>query len=249
MEEQWKVINDTKGKYLISNYGRIKNTESGRIFEGSKSDGGYRRASLRIDGKVRSMFVHLLVAKHFIPNPENKEYVNHIDEDKMNSRVDNLEWVTAKENANHRNRNKKITESNSVPVCEYDINGKYIRTWKSSVYVSEVYKVTRRAIQLAMSGALKTCYGRMWRSYYETLGKDIDPASGRSTFYGRDSNYDLEIPKEYLVDIIPNKKIDLEDSIRILNEVKEYDKLPKYHVINLENVIELLSNLKCYNKS
>ena len=69
---------------------------------------GYERVNLKKDGIEKTMQVHRLVALAFLPNPQNKPEVNHIDENKENNNVDNLEWVTSKENANYGTRNDKI---------------------------------------------------------------------------------------------------------------------------------------------
>lgn len=99
--EVWKEIplhlTNQKSGYYVSSYGRFKNN-TGHIIENHKSHAGYK--SLRISNCI--YFFHRLVALTFLENPENKEQVNHIDGNKLNNRVDNLEWVTNKENQVHK---------------------------------------------------------------------------------------------------------------------------------------------------
>lgn len=106
--KQWKPIPGYEGNYEISNHGGIKSIDritpqgnfiSGRDMKLNKR-GSYLGIGLRNRGN-KLFYVHRLVAKVFIPNPENKPQVNHINGIKRDNRVQNLEWVTAKENTNH----------------------------------------------------------------------------------------------------------------------------------------------------
>ena len=71
--------------------------------------GGYESISLYKDYKSKSFKVHRLVAEAFVPNPNNLPFVNHIDEDKVNNMVENLEWCTRQYNNNYGRRNEKIS--------------------------------------------------------------------------------------------------------------------------------------------
>lgn len=96
MEEIWKKYKDTV--YEVSTYGRVRNTRTGNILhEQNVYRGVYKSVHLWLNGKDTYLRVHRLVAETFIPNPENKRTVNHIDCDPSNNRVDNLEWSTDKE--------------------------------------------------------------------------------------------------------------------------------------------------------
>ncbi len=98
--ESWKWISGYEGEYQISNYGRVKSFKFGRtpIRRPSLHNGGYLRVILSKNNITKCRFIHILVAQHFIPNPENK---HHIDGFKFNNFVGNLEWATPVENSQH----------------------------------------------------------------------------------------------------------------------------------------------------
>src|SRR5690625_5086241 len=112
-----EVCKDIKGYavlYQVSRLGRIKSLarnfkrkKGGIVFvdecirKPGKTHDGYSIINLMKHGKSKSYRLHRIVAKHFIPNPENKPQINHIDGDKANNRVKNLEWVTQSENIRH----------------------------------------------------------------------------------------------------------------------------------------------------
>lgn len=110
--EQWKPI---KGydHYDISNLGRVKSLERiahtplasylkpENILKAADNGKGYKFVRLWQDGKSKKHYIHRLVAEAFIPNPNNYPEVNHIDSDPSNNKVDNLEWVTHRQNAKH----------------------------------------------------------------------------------------------------------------------------------------------------
>ena len=100
MREKWKE-SIVQG-YLISNLGRIKNLKTGNIIVPDREEKGYRRLTIKVNGKKKHYAVHRLVAIAFIPNPENKPQIDHIDNDKSNNRVDNLRWCSNKENSKWR---------------------------------------------------------------------------------------------------------------------------------------------------
>ena len=100
MKEIWKK--SIVENYEISNLGRVKNIKTGKIIKPDKEEKGYCRLTIKINGVRKHYAIHRLVAIAFIPNPLNKEQVDHIDNDKTNNRVDNLQWVSNKENCQLR---------------------------------------------------------------------------------------------------------------------------------------------------
>lgn len=101
--EIWRDVIGYEGLYQVSNFGRVKSFKNNKIkiLKSNVGIGGYLRVVLCKDFDKKNRFVHVLVAKAFIPNPENKRQVNHIDGNKQNNRVDNLEWNTPAENIHH----------------------------------------------------------------------------------------------------------------------------------------------------
>ena len=143
MQEVWKDIEGYEGLYQVSKTGRVKSLERyvqnhsklqyhpeqiKQPNERKRKNGlqGYLALQLYKDNKAKNCYIHRLVATAFIPNPQGKETVNHINGDKHDNRVENLEWNTYKENNEHaqetglndtyRKRNKK----GATPVAQYD---------------------------------------------------------------------------------------------------------------------------------
>lgn len=114
LKVEWKLIEGFDGIYSVSNYGEVRNNKTGRLMKPIKNEKGYLRVGLTTNGKLKCMRVHRLVAQAFIHNPDNKPEVNHIDFNKENNCVSNLEWVTGKENTKHSLGNRKnITKLNA----------------------------------------------------------------------------------------------------------------------------------------
>lgn len=123
MEEVWRSVKDFEGIYEVSNLGRVRSLDrevphknlgiqrrKGKILS-QKVHKGYLKVNLNKSGQKSQPFVHRLVAESFVPNPDNKIQVNHVDEDCKNNSCTNLEWCTPKENCNHGTRNERISRT------------------------------------------------------------------------------------------------------------------------------------------
>lgn len=132
IDEIWADIKGYEGHYQISNYGRAKSFKNGRkiILRPLWTNGGYLNFSICLNGKHKNFSPHVLVAKAFIPNPENKPEVNHIDGDKFNCYVGNLEWSTRSENNKHAFKtglNRQLKGENNLKSKLTNENARYCR--------------------------------------------------------------------------------------------------------------------------
>lgn len=158
-EEIWKDIEGYEGFFMVSNQGRVKSLDrviehpnhglcliKGKLRRLPISDKGYHKVGLNKDGKTKKFAVHRLVAQAFIPNPESKPQVNHIDGVKTNNNVSNLEWVTNYENAYHaidiglhnnkgaRNGNSKLNKEDVIAIRTLYSKGRYTLRDISSLF-------------------------------------------------------------------------------------------------------------------
>ncbi|PKK55743.1 His-Me finger endonuclease [Rhizophagus irregularis] len=128
-------------------------------------EGGYIRTDFNINGNRTQSYLHRLVAETFIPNPENKPFVNHINGIKTDNRIDNLEWVTSKENA-YRKIFPNPGRSRSRKVVQIGLDGDIIRIWDSLTLAQNTLKIYKSAISLCCSGKRNSAGGWHWM-YYE----------------------------------------------------------------------------------
>ena len=165
MDEIWRDIDGYEGLYQISNKGRVKRLlgPSERILRPVLNRSGYYYIMLYNDSVKKAFRLHRLVAQAFIPNLYNKPQVNHLDENKKNNCVDNLEWATAKENSNYGSRNERITGRPSIPIIQYSKDGEFIKEWQSAVEVKRVLGINNSHIIQCCKGKRKSAGGFVWR--------------------------------------------------------------------------------------
>ena len=134
MKEIWKDIKDYEGHYQVSNLSRVKSIKFGkeRILKPVTDRHGYLIVGLWKNNKQKTYKVHRLVAEAFLPNPYNLPQVNHKDENPFNNNVNNLEWCNSKYNCNFGTRIERISKRRSKTVLQYDLEGNFIREWKST---------------------------------------------------------------------------------------------------------------------
>ena len=158
--EEWKEINGYDGLYLVSDHGRFKSFHQKEykhkpadfFIWGHINEKGYKVISLTKDNKAKEYRAHRLIAEAFVPNPKIKPEVNHIDGNKINNRVDNLEWVTGKENIRHayeaglsnnfgsKHHFAKLTEEDVIKIRNMYLNG------VSSPKIASIYDMNKRTI-------------------------------------------------------------------------------------------------------
>lgn len=178
-----KKIKDYKN-YYITKDGRVYSKKPSGLKELAQREiNGYKVVKLSKDGKTKNHKVHRLVAIAYIPNPENKPQVNHIDENKHNNKVNNLEWNTAKENNNHGTHNERVSQSlktseaakvangsRKIKVCQYiyiDDEKVIIKIWDSATDAMNDGSFNDSTIAKCCKGKRKTHKGFYWEYYKE----------------------------------------------------------------------------------
>lgn len=162
-KEIWKPVAECNGEYYVSSWGRVKSLKFGkeRILKPVLQSRGYPTIFIsQKDKKCKQVRVHTLVALAFIQNPANKPQVNHIDGNKLNNHIDNLEWVTIKENIQHawdtglfEDKRKKCAASaklhHSKPVLDLHTGTKYNSLSEACRVLNEPY--SRHSMRIFMS--------------------------------------------------------------------------------------------------
>lgn len=170
MIEIWKDIKGYEGRYQISNLGRVKSLcrLEEKIMHPVTTKKGYLQVRLSSGQCTKGLKVHRLVALNFIPNPNDKPEVNHLDGNKKNNLVTNLEWCTPKENMGHASQNNLLRDvsGNKNPNCkrinQYTTDGKFIKTWCSIFDITKELGAERHGICKCCTNKIKTYRGYIW---------------------------------------------------------------------------------------
>lgn len=185
---EWRPFPDFEDAYLISNYGDVFSIRSNRILKPKVQPSGYLRVSPSIDGVRTDCAVHRMVALAFIPNPNNKPTVNHINENKRDNYIGNLEWATMKEQNNHGTRTvrarqninylarnidytvvsqkhdyHKINIKQMKPVLQFDKHGNFIARHGGINEAATKLGISAGHLCSCLKGRRHTCGGFQWK--------------------------------------------------------------------------------------
>lgn len=174
--EEWREVRGVGeyiGLYEVSNLGRIRTIATGYIRSLTVSDRGYLTVLFKRRGNSKRFYVHRLVANAFIPNPNNKRTVNHIDGNKQNNNVDNLEWATYEENISHswktglrsstKEQREAVSRLRSKPVLRIDPRTNEVCEFKSATEAAKCVDGHQANISACCRNKLKTAYGYFWK--------------------------------------------------------------------------------------
>jgi hypothetical protein len=153
--EVWKRIDSIEGfeeyhNYEVSNHGRVRNCTTSRIIKPRVLKSGYLLVGLRLNGVNKDFYLHRLVALAFIPNPNNFADVDHINSDKTNNAIDNLQWLSHESN---------VKKSNNKQVFCVELN----RIFDSAMEAGRQLGLNQSNISRCCNGKRKTCGGFHWR--------------------------------------------------------------------------------------
>lgn len=180
MKEIWKDITGYEGLYQVSNYGKVKSLKRTINLKNCKyskkenilktyTNRGYIQIGLCKNGKRVTKKVHRIVAETFTANPYNNPCVNHIDGNKENNCVKNLEWCNYKENSIHYVKNfskDRYSKIKSKKVYQYDINNTFIREWKSVKEIHKELNISKSSIYMCCLNKINSAGGFIWKYYF-----------------------------------------------------------------------------------
>ena len=162
MKEIWKDVKNYEGLYQVSSLGRVKSKR--KLLK--PINGEYLRVGLSKNGIQTTKYIHRLVAETFLGCSDLQ--VNHKDENKHNNDVNNLEWITFKENMNYGTKqDRESLIKTKYRVIQYDLNGNFIKKWTNLREIVNNTNFKKSNIQFCCTGRSKTAYGYKWK--YESV--------------------------------------------------------------------------------
>lgn len=152
MKEIWKPIEFLNGRYEVSNLGRLRNAATAKILKPNHDGSGYLRLAVYGNGKYWYFRIHRLVAAAFIPNPRGLPYVDHINGERGDNRVENLRWCSGHQNANFPLALRHFKENaNSRPRrIRGEKNGE-VRVWNSMTECAQDLECTKTLVLFVLS--------------------------------------------------------------------------------------------------
>lgn len=186
--EEWRPVVGFEGLYEVSDWGNVKSLPrvveclhlgkyptkrhlKGNIMKQYLDDDGYCRVNLNIDGYGKPYGVHRLVAEAFIPNPENKPCVDHINSNRADNKVENLRWysVLLNNSTKHARQSKsksaRLRQDNKKQIVQITLDGKIVKIWECGHRIKEELGFDNSSIIRVCKGQQDTSYGFKWKYY------------------------------------------------------------------------------------
>ena len=175
-EEIWKDIHEFEGIYQISSTGRVKSLaridslghrRKEKLLSPKLNSDGYYAYALCKNGKMYYFLAHRLVAQVFIPNPDHKSCVDHINTNRTDNRVENLRWCTSQENQNNPLSIVKHRIASSKPVIQYTKDDYMLKVWDNATIAGEELGTYHQTISKCCKERYdyKTAGGYKWKYY------------------------------------------------------------------------------------
>ena len=165
----WKkfIYEGQETDYSVSTEGEVrKDTTNYILSQSSQQD--YKFVGLIINGKQKRMRVHRMVALTFIDNPDNKPYVNHINGNRSDNNVENLEWVTPSENTQHAVNTGLFKSGRTRAVIQYNLNGEQMATFESAAEAARQTGGSQSKITMCCRRQRDSANDYQWR-YYDDI--------------------------------------------------------------------------------
>lgn len=163
-----KDIEGYEGLYAVTSCGKVWSYRSKKFLKPRPTHQGYLRVCLYKKGERQDFYIHRLVAETYLENPNNYDEVSHLDETRTNNCVNNLAWVSKKENCNmplHKERISKALAGkvkNNKPINQYTLDGEFISTYNSATEASKATGIDNSSIGKAANGKLKHAGYFLW---------------------------------------------------------------------------------------